>query len=148
MSKYIGYFNHKDHALTISSHGLGVEVGGQQPVTDQNGLLVPDGNSYLDQLVLADLIKRIPEKHVEFSKWNTRVEQRRNIVHGGRLAKPPEPPAKEEELVTVVSSERGLVNESLPDGAKFEVVDGRKVITYDGRKFNGTRALNMYLESK
>ncbi len=148
MSKNIGYYNPKDHALTISSNGTGVEIGGQQPVVGSDGMLVPDGNDYLDQLVTADLLKRIPAEHPEFSKWDARVTQRKNIVHGGKLAVLPPPAVPEEELVTVVSSERGLVQESLPDGAKFEVVDGRKVIVYEGRKFNSVRALNAYLDSK
>lgn len=146
MSKYIGYYNPKDHALTISSNGTGVEIGGQQPVVGSDGLLIPLDN-YLDQLVSADLLRRIPVDHPEFSKWDARVAQRKNIVHGGKLKVQPEPAAKEDELVTVVSSERGLVQEALPDGARFEVIDGRKQITYQGRKFSSIKALNMFLES-
>lgn len=141
---YIGYFNPKDHPLTIGVGGQGVEILAGQPVVDGKGLLIPL-DAHLDQLVGAGLLTRIQADHPEFKNWNALVKQRSNI----RFVKPSikTSPAPVEKEVTVVSSDRGLQQESLPEGATMVVKGGRQVFEMGGKTFNSVKALRAYADS-
>ena len=140
----IGYLNHKDHAITIALGAGGHEIGAKQPVVGQDGKLIKN-STHLDQLVELGLLRHIASNDPEYAEWDKRVEQRSKIRLSSNLKKPPKADPKPESLVTVVSSDKGLTESALPDGAKWINQGNKRMLEYKGKRFSSIKALNAYL---
>lgn len=150
VGKTIGYCNPFEYPVSISFGGQQTEILPKAPVVGKNGKLVIH-DDHLEALVQSNILRRIPEDHPDYRNHDLMVEKRQQrSVRSYRdegAAPRDNRPAADPEVTTVISSQQGLTQTELPEGAHWVDKGDRKVISYDGRTFTSISSLNVYRRS-